>query len=611
MRKKSVNNKDEEKTETKELRPKNPFSHHRFISYVSKVAPDITQIHFPNSNLLKKFYHEGEVLHGGVVRNFVIIEGEDCGFLAKIISVELPEKERSFLSEKSFLNDDKMQPIGRVEIQLAFEIFGDPKEGMKAKKGLDQYPPVGSKVYVCSSKFLAQFLKDFGKKDGCEDLLKIATLPQDESLEIEISANALFGRHLGIVGTTGGGKSFTIAKLIEEMLAKEQNVKIVLLDATGEFDGLGSDKEKEFERRKFGKKADGGNIYLDYKNLTESDLFALFTPSGQAQVPVLRNAIKSLKLAKCLELEAQKKKSAPTENCYHEGCIKKDSTTKESFLKSYKTNIDEIESGVSSFEIKNLPKQLEHDCVDNYFSKTDPNKLSLCSTLIMRVESKVNDADFSHVFGFNGKQESDSDLEKCFEDFYKPETAQKLLIINTSQVSSEGNLREILINAIGRFFLKKAQTKTKGGEKLFEKNPLILFLDEAHQAFRVEKIKDEYSNEFKLDAFERIAKECRKFGLFLCLATQRPRDIPQGVLSQMGCFLAHRLINEFDRQAIENASPQGSKYVLSFLPSLSEGEAILMGVDFPMPINLKIAKPKNEPNSQTPELFKKTNIKKN
>jgi hypothetical protein len=71
----------------------------------------------------------------------------------------------------------------------------------------------------------------------------------------------------------------------------------------------------------------------------------------------------------------------------------------------------------------------------------------------------------------------------------------------------------------------------------------------------------------------------------------------------MGCFLAHRLINEFDRQAIENASPQGSKYVLSFLPSLSEGEAILMGVDFPMPINLKIAKPKNEPDSQTPRLF--------
>ena len=313
-----------------ENKPENPFSHHRFIGYVSKVAPDITQIHFPNSNLLKKFYHNGEVLHGGVVRNFVIIEGEDHGFLAKIISIELPEKDRSFLSEKSFLNDDKMQPIGRVEIQLAFEIFGDPKKGMKAKKGLDQYPPVGAKVYVCSSKFLAQFLKDFGKKDECEDLLKIATLPQDESLEIEISANALFGRHLGIVGTTGGGKSFTIAKLIEEMLKKDRGVKIVLLDATGEFDRFGSDEEKKVERRKFGKKEDGGNIYLDYKNLTESDLFALFTPSGQVQVPVLRNAIKSLKLAKCLK---DKEKSDFFDK--KEGLIKKAGKVTQLFYQLY------------------------------------------------------------------------------------------------------------------------------------------------------------------------------------------------------------------------------------------------------------------------------------
>ena len=595
---------------------KNPFSHHRFIGYVSKVAPDITQIHFPNSNLLKKFYHEGEVLHGGVVRNFVIIEGEDHGFLAKIISVELPEKERSFLSEKSFLNDDKMQPIGRVEIQLAFEIFGDPNKGMKAKKGLDQYPPVGSKVYVCSSKFLAQFLKDFGKKEGCNDLLKIATLPQDESLEIEISANALFGRHLAIVGTTGGGKSFTIAKLIEEMLKKEQGVKIVLLDATGEFDGLGSDKEEKVRRRKFGKKTDDDNICLGYKNLTESDLFALFPPSENSQAPILCNAIKSLKLAKILK---DKKYSG---ELLVNGLInkipatpakkKKDGTittpaslgTKSDYEKYYLLYNSEIEAPEADFDITKLNEQIDKECITEFWA-VDKKAKGYCTTLKMKVSTKLFNSDFSHVFGFNEEVKKEkSDLETCFKSFYDSE--EKLLIINTSQVSSEGNLREILINAIGRFFLKKAQTKSSenSSEKFFAKNPLILFLDEAHQAFRVEKIKDEYSNEFKLDAFERIAKECRKFGLFLCLATQRPRDIPQGVLSQMGCFLAHRLINEFDRQAIENASPQGSKYVLSFLPSLSEGETILMGVDFPMPINLKIAKPKNEPNSQTPKLFK-------
>jgi DNA helicase HerA-like ATPase len=189
------------------MKPNNPFDHQRFIGYVSRVSPEITQIHFPSSKLLKKFYYDGDVLHGGVVRNFVIIEGEGFGFLAKIISVELPEKERGFLSETAFQNNDKMHPIGRVEIQLAFEIFGE----LKAKKGLDQYPPVGAKVYVCSPSILQNFLKDFGEEEDCDDLLEIATLPQDSGYPIKVSANALFGRHCAIIGTTGGGKSYTVA----------------------------------------------------------------------------------------------------------------------------------------------------------------------------------------------------------------------------------------------------------------------------------------------------------------------------------------------------------------------------------------------------------------
>jgi len=104
--------------------------------------------------------------------------------------------------------------------------------------------------------------------------------------------------------------------------------------------------------------------------------------------------------------------------------------------------------------------------------------------------------------------------------------------------------------------------------------------------------------------FDLIAKECRKYGLFLCLATQMPRDIPTGTLSQMGAFIVHRLINHYDKEAIESACSSANKTTLSYLPILGAGEAILMGVDFPMPVMLKIHKPKVEPNSSTPQ-FKK------
>ena len=159
-----------------------------------------------------------------------------------------------------------------------------------------------------------------------------------------------------------------------------------------------------------------------------------------------------------------------------------------------------------------------------------------------------------------------------------------------------------MFNCIGRSFLKRSLDLNA-----FEGNPVILCVDEAHLIFQKEVIRDEFSKEFQLDAFGRIAKETRKKGLFLCLATQRPRDIPPDVLSQMGSFVAHRLINEHDRNSIESAAPEGSKNTFSFLPALGQGEAIIVGVDFPMSahVHIKPPSPLFRPNSKTPSLLKK------
>ena len=78
--------------------------------------------------------------------------------------------------------------------------------------------------------------------------------------------------------------------------------------------------------------------------------------------------------------------------------------------------------------------------------------------------------------------------------------------------------------------------------------------------------------------------------------------IPFGV--QMGTFIVHRLINPYDKEAIDNACSTANKNSLSFLPILGEVEAILMGVDFPMPVILKINKPSIEPNPKTPQFLK-------
>jgi DNA helicase HerA-like ATPase len=155
------------------------------------------------------------------------------------------------------------------------------------------------------------------------------------------------------------------------------------------------------------------------------------------------------------------------------------------------------------------------------------------------------------------------------------------------------NAREIVANAIGRHLLLRAR------ENKFKTQPLLVFLDEAHQ-FLDKQLGDE-NTRYPLDAFDLIAKEGRKYGLTICIATQRPRDIPEGVLSQMGTLVVHRLINDRDREVVERASGEIDKSAAEFLPTLAPGQAVIIGVDFPIPLTVQIACPEAKPDSKGPD----------
>lgn len=128
--------------------------------------------------------------------------------------------------------------------------------------------------------------------------------------------------------------------------------------------------------------------------------------------------------------------------------------------------------------------------------------------------------------------------------------------------------------------------------------PLITILDEAHNFLgKTVGNEDDLQN---LDAFELIAKEGRKYGLNICLATQRPRDITEGVLSQMGTLLVHRLTNDRDREVVERACGEIDRSAAAFLPNLKQGEVAMVGVDFPIPVTIQISRPTQPPISDGP-----------
>jgi len=124
-------------------------------------------------------------------------------------------------------------------------------------------------------------------------------------------------------------------------------------------------------------------------------------------------------------------------------------------------------------------------------------------------------------------------------------------------------------------------------------------LDEAHQ-FLNKSLGDEYTR-YPLDAFDLIAKEGRKYSLSICIATQRPRDIPDAVLGQMGTLLVHRLTNDGDRKVVERAAGDIDKSAAAFLPALAPGQALLLGVDYPIPLVISITPPTAKPDSRGPD----------
>jgi hypothetical protein len=583
---------------------RNPFDHNYFLGYINNVSPQYINVHFPSSVLLKSFIHKGEQLNGGLVGNFVVIEGQQNGFLGKILELSLPEKERLGLSEKSFNNND-FHPTGKIEILLSFDLF----EPSKIEKGLNSLPSIGSKVFICPSEFIKQYFKGFGLKDGQKGnapLINVGCLTYDKSVRIELSQQAIFSRHCAVVGTTGGGKSYTVSKLIEGLVANKN--KAVLIDATGEYN--------KHDEKDYSEKASilSSESFFHYSNLTIGDIFVLLRPSGQVQAPKLMEAIKSLKILKVLEENIDNDFIKKIDNetysikidekrreniILKRSCIYKEKQLMLPFNKVYNKFITEIENISSDFNINLLANQIVNECIRDA-DWDNPNKwgakfdiyLNNCISLILRINNLTNNPQFISVFGFDKLKSDDNELIIQLNKFIQSD--KNLLRIGFEDVGYDFQAREILANAIGKYLL---ETSRKG---IFKKSPIVLFVDEAHQYLN-KQVKDEYFELTKLNAFDSIAKECRKFGLFLCLATQMPRDIPTGTLSQVGTFIVHRLINHFDKESIANASSSANKSSLDFLPVLGAGEAILMGVDFPMPLMMKFDKPIITPDSSTPD----------
>jgi hypothetical protein len=561
-----------------------------FIGVLSSVSAQAVRFNLNDAGSPSGAHFLGGRYGKGEVGEFVLIEGQINLLLGRVVEIHLPESERRSVDA----SHSKVMDLDAVgTIQLLGSVAMD---SLRVTAGVESYPRLGDRVYAAPHNFVADLPRLMEPEGTPENkvLLRLGSIDVAHESAVSIRPEKLFGRHCAILGTTGGGKSWTTARIIEECL--KHKTKIILLDATGEYRGFAGPLVSHIHLGTPVNTATGSLPHsLPPTSFVESDFIALFEPAGKVQGPKLRSAIRSLRLASLKPELAQN------------GLIVRREELKEPIFTALKDKdlFQKLDNPSQPFNVFKLAKQIEEECVfpdskvwdketrqyvpDRSRWGSDSGEFSYCLSLVSRVNAVLTSQSFTCVFN-----SAETELTTSIGDFVTND--KRLLRICLSGVAYEFKAREIVANVIGRHLLNMARTSA------FAASPVVVVVDEAHN-FLGRQIGGEDAVA-RLDAFELIAKEGRKFGLNICLTTQRPRDITEGVLSQMGTLVVHRLTNDRDREVVERACGEIDRSASSFLPNLKPGEAAIIGADFPIPLTIQIFPPEAQPKSDGPNYQK-------
>lgn len=386
-----------------------------------------------------------------------------------------------------------------------------------------------------------------------------AKLSSNHTISVPVDGDKFFSKHIAIVGSTGSGKSHTVAKIIQNAVHGKN----------GEYDGMNnshviifdihSEYKSAFPNARF---IDITTLRLPYWLLNSDELQELFIDTesnDHNQRNVFKEAVVESKKNHFMGDEEKKEK------------IHFDSPLK--------------------FEIKDVILHAK----DKNTEKKDGRQGSLfgkLSNFISRFENKLTDRRLDFLLG-------DASRDTTFEEVLKTligygEEKSNVTVIDLSGVPFD--VLSITVSLISRilfeygYYYKKLRIMESGNENEINNVPLLLVYEEAHKyAPNNEAAKYRASRE----AIERIAKEGRKYGITLLLASQRPSEISETIFSQCNNFLAMRLTNPTDQNYVKRLLPDTMGNLIDMMPTLKVGESLLIGdaVVLPSVVQIDICNP--------------------
>lgn len=553
---------------------RNPLDAQRLIGTVVEVSPSSVRVDLPDAVGDASRTVHGHRLSGGRVGDFVLISVGPGAVVGLITGVQLLGAERKEL-RPGLGEQAETNPVGTVQLLASLDLTnGDLAAGVRT------YPNLGCRVYAMASVVLTQLLEGTGEHKAAVTL-DIASVGE-ERIDLSIRPEDLLGRHCAILGATGGGKSWTLARLVEACAAHRS--KLILLDASGEHQGLPFATHAHFGDSE---EEDGNSVKVSmpYTELDESDLFAIFRPAGQTQLPRLRLAVRSLKLARLLG----------DHEMARDGWIRKQGQPIAALAAEHDRFAKELNNPKADFDVGLLTRQIRAECVwpTDYNDATrygglNERDFAACVSLLSRVEAALVSPDLASIFDPGETTPLSSVVSSFLGD-----PSQRVLCVSLAKLGFTADVREIVANAIGRHLIERAR------QAAFKARPLVICVDEAHH-FVNKQLGDEWTA-YPLDAFDLVAREGRKYGLTLVLATQRPRDLPDTTLSQVGSLIVHRMTNQRDRDVVSAAASELDRTAASLIPGLLPGQALMVGGRLPLPLIVDIKAPMAKPDSSGPD----------
>jgi DNA helicase HerA-like ATPase len=487
------------------------------------------------------------------------------------------------------------QDTGRwMKIQLVGESIGGVFE-----RGISQYPNIGDSVHITTESSLARI---YGS--GNVGHIVIGALSSAESIPAKVSLNELVTRHSAVLGSTGSGKSTTIASLLRSITTVPESgegypgARILMLDIHGEYPNALADVASVFS---VDPRPGEQRLLIPYWALNSSDLLDFLT--GGVDGPretAFTDTIFELKV------KSHEKSKFP-------GVVESSITVDTPLPFSLKTlwyNLIDFE--VATFEGANrdqstlqdkgdadklVPPKYKPHAMGNQGPFLNQQAVGIRRQLNL-LRSRMLDRRYDFLLhpgpwdpNLEGKVTQDLDaLLAGWIGGDKPIT-----ILDLSGVPSAVLTR--LVGSILKIVYESlfwSREKSEGGIE----RPLLIVMEEAHRYLSSE------SGSLASETVQKIAKEGRKYGVGAMVVSQRPSEVDETILSQCGTYFALRLSNPTDRARVEGTLPDGLVSLLDVLPVLRTGEAIVMGEAAKLPMRCRITLPeqKHRPQSGDPKV---------